>query len=358
MSYSMRHFLQLRRTVLSLFLMVMSVHALYSQSTGSVIGIITDAESRNPLPLVNVTIKGTTLGNSTDNNGEYTIRFVPAGEQTLVVSAVGYDPIELMISIKADETVRKNISLKEHSVVVSEVTVYGASFKRERITDAPASVSLIDTREINRSSSGGQLPKLLESQPGIDLAQNGLYDFNINTRGFNSSLNRRMLILLDGRDLGTAFLGATEWNGLSIPLEELGHIELVRGPGSALYGANAYNGVINITSLPPRLSPNTRVIIGAGEMNMVRADARHAGISGPWSYKVNAGGITGRSFSAVRTGQLFEYETTKFYPIPGSELAALNLDPIQTVYGSARVDYEYESGGFATFEGGLAEVKN
>ena len=59
-----------------------------------------------------------------------------------------------------------------------------------------------------------------KNEPGVDIAQSGLFDFNINARGFNSSLNRRLLILLDGRDLGTAFLGATEWNGLSIPLED------------------------------------------------------------------------------------------------------------------------------------------
>ena len=59
-------------------------------------------------------------------------------------------------------------------------------------------------------------------------------DINLNARGFNSSLNRRVLVLLDGRDLAIALLGNQEWNGLSTPLEDMGRIEMVRGPGSAL----------------------------------------------------------------------------------------------------------------------------
>ncbi|MBI3194413.1 MAG: TonB-dependent receptor [Ignavibacteriae bacterium] len=328
-----------------------------SQTTGSITGYITDAESRVPLPMVNITIQGTTLGSPSDFEGKYLIQNVPSGDYILIISAVGYEAKEISLSLAANETIQKNIALREKSVEISGVTVFGASFKKERITDAPASVSLIDTKDIIRTSSSGQLPKILESQPGIDLAQNGLFDFNINTRGFNSSLNRRMLILLDGRDLGTAFLGATEWNGLSIPLEELGHIELVRGPGSALYGANAYNGVINISSFPPRLSPGTKIITGVGEMNMYRGDIRHAGITGNWSYKVNAGGISGKSYSVIRTNQQFEYAKTQFHPVLNDEVTDLDLNPIQTMYASARVDYEYEGGGFTTLEGGIAQAE-
>ena len=84
----------------------------------------------------------------------------------------------------------------------------------------------------------------LQSVPGVDVVQSGVNDFNVNARGFNSSLNRRVLVLQDGRDLAIAFLGSQEWNGMTQPLEDLGKVEMVRGPGSALYGANAFSGVV------------------------------------------------------------------------------------------------------------------
>ncbi|MEX0602879.1 MAG: TonB-dependent receptor, partial [Bacteroidota bacterium] len=222
--------------------------------------------------------------------------------------------------------------------------------------EAPAAISLMEAKDISRNAGHGQLPKLIEAEPGVDMVQSGLYDFNVNTRGFNSSLNRRLLILLDGRDLGTAFLGATEWNGLTIPLEELGRIELVRGPGSALYGANAYNGVLNITSIPPRASQGTRVTLGVGELSMFRGDVRHAGSIGQWSYRVNAGGISGKTFSRVRRGARFEYPG--FNPFLNDEVVDLNTDPVTSVYGSVRVDYDYPEGGVSTIEGGMAQVEN
>ena len=124
----------------------------------------------------------------------------------------------------------------------------GASRAPERIVEAPAAISVVEPRLLENNTITGQIPMALKETPGVDLVQSGVNDFNVNTRGFNSSLNRRMLVLQDGRDLAIAFLGSQEWNTLSVPLEELGRIEVVRGPGSALYGANAFSGVIALTT--------------------------------------------------------------------------------------------------------------
>lgn len=329
---------------------------LLAQTSGSVSGRVTDAETQDLLPFVNIVVKGTSLGTATDESGQYTLRNIPPGTYTLTASSVGYQAMEVEIKVEAGVSHTRDFALRSATVQLGEVQVYGASLRRERITEAPAAVSVLSARDIARNASHGQLPKLLESEPGIDMVQSGLYDFNLNTRGFNSSLNRRVLILLDGRDLGTAFLGATEWNGLTIPLEELGRIELVRGPGSALYGANAYNGVLNVTSLPPKSASGTRAIVGAGELSMYRLDVRHADSKGPWSYRINAGLISGKTFSKNRKGGVFEYEG--FNPFLNVEVADLNLDPVQNMYGSARIDYEVQDGSIYTVEGGMAQVQN
>jgi len=339
----------------SLFL-VGFIHTTNAQSGGQLTGVVRDDENRQGIPHANVVVKGTQYGSASDENGRYLVRGVPPGDYTLVVSAVGFKTAEKAVQILSETTLNHDFFLIHSAVELREVLVYGASLRRERITEAPASISIVEANDIARNAGHGQLPKLLEAEPGVDMVQSGLFDFNINTRGFNSSLNRRLLILLDGRDLGTAFLGATEWNGLTIPLEELGRIELVRGPGSALYGANAYNGVINITSIPPRASQGTKVIFGVGELSMIRGDVRHAGTAGPWSYKINAGGISGKSFSRVRTGRNFEYGG--FNPVLNDELADLNTDAVRNIYASARIDYDYKTGGVATVEGGVAQVEN
>ncbi len=345
-----------RLSMIACVALAMLSHRSPAQSTGSVAGTVRDAETKETLPSINVRLKDSPLGAATDINGAYAIRNVQPGSYTLVVSSVGYESIESSVQIRPGETTQKNFNIKPTSVQVGEILVYGASLRRERITDAPSAVSVINANDIARGGSSGQLPKLLESEPGVDMAQSGLFDFNVNTRGFNSSLNRRLLILLDGRDLGTAFLSATEWNAMTIPLEELGRIELVRGPGSALYGANAYNGVLNISSLPPKASPGTRAILGAGEMSAFRGDIRNAGAFGPWSYRLNLGMMSGKTFSTVRTNRQFEYEGLN--PFLNNEVVDLNLDPVQTMYGQARIDYDYAGGGSSVIEGGLSQVEH
>ena len=329
---------------------------LFGQSTGIITGVVKDDETKEAIPSVNVVVLGTSLGAATNEQGRYIIRNVPPGRVTIVASTIGHKPVEATIVVEAGVTSTKDFLLVHTDVQLGEVVVYGASLRRERITDAPAAVTLVQAKDIVRLAGSGQLPKLLESEPGVDVVQSGLFDFNVNTRGFNSSLNRRLLILLDGRDLATAFLSATEWNGLSVPVEEFGRIEIIKGPGSALYGANAFNGVMNVTSTPPKSAVGTQIIVGAVELSAFRGDIRHAGIIGQWSFKVNAGYMSGKSFSTVRTGQKFEYPGLN--PFLNNEVRDLNLDAITTSYGSARLDYDYRGGGVATLEGGIAQTQN
>lgn len=349
--------------------------------SGIVKGVIRHADTKEGIPFANIQLKGTTWGASSNENGEYTLSKVPAGSYTIVVSAVGHANMERDFIISADQTLVINMEVANADVQLNEILVYGASLRKERITEAPAAISVVEGKGLLRSASSGQLPKLLEGQPGVDLVQSGLYDFNLNTRGFNSSLNRRVLILLDGRDLGTAFLSSTEWNGMATPLEDLGRVEMVRGPGSALYGANAYNGVLNITSIAPRAMLGTKITAGIGELSMYRADVRHAGEFEHYSFRVNAGGVTGRTFSKTRTtsitgdrkqdiynaatngafqnqinnNQTFEYEGLSSL---NNEVAPLRDEPVNQFYLSGRLDHEYENGGSTTIEGGITQVEN
>jgi iron complex outermembrane receptor protein len=350
--------------------------------SGTITGITRHDDTKERIPFVNILLKGTTWGTSTNENGEFVLSKIPEGTYTIVASVVGHDVMEKKVTVVAAGTVSVTFDLTKEVVQMNEILVYGASFRKERITEAPAAIAVVEGKGLQRIASSGQLPKLLEGQPGVDLVQSGLYDFNLNTRGFNSSLNRRVLILLDGRDLGTAFLSSTEWNGLSTPLEDLGRVEMVRGPGSALYGANAYNGVLNITSIPPKAMLGTKITAGVGEMSMYRIDARHAGEFGDhFTFKINAGGVTGNTFSKARTtsitgsrvqdiynaatdgafqnqinnNQRFEYDG---FSALNNEVAEMRNDPVKQFYLSGRLDHDYENGGTVIMEGGVTQVEN
>jgi len=334
-----------------------------AQTTGSIRGKVTDKKTGDSLPFANVVVKGTNAGASTNTDGSFVIRGLEPGTYTIVVTLVGHGSEQITgLKITAGDVTIQDVSLVDASVQVGDITVYGASLRGEKVTDAPAAVSALSPEEIKLNSVSGQLPKLLENQPGVDIAQSGVNDFNVNTRGFNSSLNRRLLVLLDGRDLAVAFLGSQEWNGLSIPVEDLGKLELIRGPGSALYGANAFNGVINILTPRPRDITGGKVTIAGGEKNTGRTDIRYAGFSDAWSYKVNVGRFQGDTWSVSRTvwndGQIGVFEYSGFNSVLNLEVVEVNRGKVASTYGSGRLDYVSADGPTGTIEGGLTQVEN
>src|ERR1019366_189368 len=113
-----------------------------------------------------------------------------------------------------------NVTMEAQPVSLAEITVTSASREPERVVEAPAAITSIEPRVLQTTSATGQAPMALAQAVGVDLAQSGVNDFNINARGFNSSLNRRVLTLLDGRDLAIAFLGSQEWNTLPVATDE------------------------------------------------------------------------------------------------------------------------------------------
>ncbi len=346
------------RSLLFSLIVLMILYSVNStaQTTGIITGKVTDEKTNDALPFVNIQLKGTALGTSSDVNGVFTISGVLEGSYTLVATLIGHSAKDISgLKVKAGETLTQNISMTDAAVQMNEVLVYGPSMKQERMTEAPSAISVLDEGQIKLVGGSGQPAKLLETQPGVDIAQSGLNDFNVNTRGFNSSLNRRLLVLLDGRDLAIAFLGSQEWNGLSVPVEDLGRLELVRGPSSALYGANAFNGVINIQTPRPKEIVGTKATVALGEMNNIRADVRYAASRGKLGYKTNFGRYQGDTWSVTRKNLNFEYQG--FSELNNEEVDLLS-NRVASTYGSMRIDYDYDNGDLATFEGGLTQVEN
>lgn len=350
-----------------------------AQATGTVRGTVTRQADRSPLARVEVSVQGTNLATVTGADGSYVLERVPTGRQTIRFRWLGYRPQAVEVTVPAGGTATVDAVLEAQPVALEEVVVT-ASRTPERVVEAPAAVSIADIPQVRAASITGQVPRAIANIPGVDLVQSGINDFNLNTRGFNSSLNRRVLVLQDGRDLAVAFLGSQEWNA-NPPLEDAARVEMVRGPGSALYGANAFSGVLNITTPPARAIRGTKISLNGGELSTFKAEFRHAGVfsEGRFGYKVSGGYYTSDTWTRSRTRLdgtdiVREYSQATSETIrPESRPEVLPLagqskdpttgeatgerDPIVSIHGTARLDY-YAANSIATVEAGAAQVEN
>ena len=341
---------------------------------------MTEPDGR-PLSGVVVAVQGLGLSVATDATGRYVLSRVPAGRQLLQFRRIGFAAREVTVIVTAGTPATADAVLDPQPIDLGTVVVEGVSRAPERMIDAPAAVDVVRPATAEPLSITGQVPLALARVPGLDVTQSGMNDFNVNARGFNTMLTRKMLVLQDGRDLATALVIRQTWGALAEPLEDLGRIEVIRGPGSALYGANAYNGVINITTPPARDVVGTKLTLGGGELGTARADLRHAGVSlnGRLGVRVNLGYTRSDDWTRSRTAKdgsdwKEEYAPTAATPptSPGPERVALNgqttdaatgralgtPDPLVTVYGSARVDYYAANRSIVTLEGGAAQEEN
>ena len=350
-----------------------------AQATGTVVGRVTRAGEATALAGVSVSVRESGLTATTRNDGRYTLRRVPAGEQTIVIRSLGFRAVEQRVTVTANGEVTADAVLEAIPISVGDIVVSTASRTPERVVEAPAAISTVTPQVMDAVSTTGQAPMALATVPGVDVVQSGVNDFNVNARGFNSSLNRRVLVLQDGRDLAIAFLGSQEWNGLPVPLEDVDRIEVIRGPGSALYGANAFSGVVSLTTPTAREIPGTKLTLAGGELETMRADLRHAGVLGDGriGYRANFGYNQSESWTLSRTAPTdlrdeYEPATDEVVPVVTPEAVALagqTIDPVtrealgeaeklRNIYGSGRVDVYANNGGVVTFEGGAARVEN
>jgi iron complex outermembrane recepter protein len=127
------------------------------------------------------------------------------------------------------------------------VEVTSVSKQRQLIGEAPAAITVIGQDDITRSGLGS-IPELLRLAPGMSVARVNANRWNITARGFNGPYANNLLVLMDGRSVYTPVYGGVLWSGIDYPLPDLDRIEVIRGPGGTLWGSNAVNGVVNIST--------------------------------------------------------------------------------------------------------------
>jgi iron complex outermembrane receptor protein len=156
------------------------------------------------------------------------------------------------------------------------IDITSVSRKEQKLSKTPAAVYVI-TREAIARSGVNTIPDLLRMVPGVQVAQVDANRWAISVRGFNDLYSNKLLVLVDGRTVYTPSFSGVYWNQIDVPLDTIERIEVVRGPGGTVWGANAVNGVINIITEHSQDTQGGRLSAGAGSFQTGGYEARWGG---------------------------------------------------------------------------------
>lgn len=265
-------------------------------------GEVQDAGSKEALVGVNVVVKGTLNGVSTDVKGHFEIRTDAKLPLTLVVSAIGYVRQEVAVTREGSIT----ISLESSIGNLDEVVV-SASRVEERLLRSPVSIEKIDATAVRNTPSLSYFDAL-QNLKSLDMVTSSLTYKVINTRGFNDTGNARFLQLTDGVDNQSSGLGFSPGNLLGNSDLDVASVELIPGSASALYGPVAFNGLLQTYTKDPfdyqGLSVQTKLGVNHvgdedGAKPLYEISARYAkAFNNRFAFKLNASYFAGRDWYA------------------------------------------------------------
>ncbi len=242
-----------------------------------------------------------------------------------------------------------------------ETVVVSASRTEEKLANAPATMSVITATTIQQATSQN-FAELLRPIPGVNMTQVSARDINVTSRGATGTLATGLLALIDGRSLYQDMFGFVMWDFLPTNLNEIKQIEVIRGPASAVWGANALYGVVNVITKSPREMQGTSATFGVGAFGRTSgegsgplwyASGTHAqAVNDRWAYKLSAGFFSQDPLSRP-TGQI-PCDRPEVCTVPTATYPAYTNTGTTQPKFDARVDYDYEDGAKLSFTGGVS----
>ena len=248
---------------------------------GTLTGRVTDEESGRPVSTAQVQVVGgaASTGGLTDASGMYRIQ-LPAGTYSVVVEEVGHRPARFDgIRVSAGETTTYDIQLTSMALALDGLVVSSSRGQAEKQVDAPATTHIVGTTEIAERPVTNMAEHLRDA-PGVDIISEGLQSTNVVVRGFNNIFSGSLHLLTDHRLAGVPSLRVNLMHFIPSTNEDVERMEVVLGPGSALYGPNTANGVVHILTKSPLTSQGTTVTIGGGERSVWDGSFRTAFLLG------------------------------------------------------------------------------
>lgn len=349
-------------------LLTLLLVAFFATAQTKISGTITDSETKEPLIGVSVQVKGKIIGTITDIRGEFVLNTSTPLPFDLTISYVGYATQEIQVS--SDNT-NLQISLDEQAILGQEVVV-AASRIEESVLKSPVTVEKMDIRAIQQNPSAS-FYEGLSNMKGIDMTTQGLLFRSVNMRGFGATGNPRTVQMIDGMDNSAPGLNFPMDNIIGISELDLESVEILPGASSALYGPNAINGLILMTSKSPFLYQGLSGNVKTGIMSADNRDKkttpfydvslRYAkAFNNKFAFKANVSYITADDWQATNyanlnagSGNPYETDAMNIY---GDEVQA-NLQTVANgLLASSSVPDAYKAQLKGAIDAGLVPNKN
>jgi iron complex outermembrane receptor protein len=356
-----------------------------AQQTGSIKGVVKD-ETDASLPGATVTASGpATRTVVSGGDGAYQIANLPPGTYKVTAQMSGFGTGEQKgVAVTAGGTADVPFTLLV--VLRGEEVVVTGSKLEEKLIDAPATMSVV-SGEALMASPAQNVGDLLRSVPGTNVIQTSARDINIVSREASSTLTNSQLALVDGRSIYLDFFGLILWDFVPTNTADIKQIEVVRGPASVVWGANALTGVVNIITKTPRENPGGSIVLsgggfsrdvgttkGEGAGKTFGASLSWAGApNDTWSYKVAGGYYTSDAYARA-TGSvplcpssrqrppgapacIFDNPAAPNVATGGAPYPAFQNSETKQPKADLRVDQELSNGGRINYSGGYAGTR-
>ena len=264
-------------------------------------GQVISVDSGQPLVAANVTVRSQDITRHavSDAEGGFTFDGLAPGTYALSATYIGYHATPREVTISAEHPAILLLQMMTRPYELDE-TVISASRLPESVLDAPVSITRIDRAQVRRNAGGHSFINDLRHAKGIDYQQLGLFQERFAARGLNASFNKRMLLLTDGRV--TESSGGSPYYNPATTKDDVRDMEVITGPGSALYGPDAVSGVISLRTSDPRTDQGTTAALTGGTRELFKGRFRHAEMfEGKWGWKLSGEYQQGRDFELVNT---------------------------------------------------------
>ena len=322
----------MKQIYIAILLIINALLAFSQKTDSSIIGHVLDKETQEHLLFVSVGIKGTTIGTTTDETGHYLISNVPEGKHILFTSYMGYKSQEIEVNIVRNKTIEVDFEIERNTYALEEVVVSANRVETSR-REAPSLVNVM-TPKVFENTNSCNLGQALNYQPGLRVETNcqncGFQQVRIN--GLDGHYSQ---ILIDSRPVVGSLAGV--YGIEQIPTNMIERIEVIRGGGSAIFGASAIGGIINIITKEPNrntftVSNNTNLIGGRAVDNSTMLNASMV------TSNRKAGGYI---FGAVRNRDEYDANNDGYSEIGRLKGSTIGLHTYYLINNKSKISFEY-----------------
>jgi iron complex outermembrane receptor protein len=328
-----------RSTMLAALSATLFAGSAFAQQTGTITGRVTAAETTRPVAqaLVLAQRESRTIANGiTNQQGIYRLTGVPAGSYTIRVEALGHGSQEIgTAQVTAGGTATVDGVLETRALELDPVVVTTSRGQQVKASESPAHTDVIGEAAIQARPTV-TAADYLQNNAAVDIIRQGVQSTNVVVRGFNNIFSGATHLLTDNRIAGVPSLRVNVLNFVPSNNDDLERIEVVYGPGSALYGPNTANGVIHMITKSPLSSSGTTVSVAGGEQSALQAMFRTSHLIGD-----NVGlKLSGQYFQAEEwsyTDPVEAAEAAKFASSPFWKQDLINATGITAAEADARI---------------------